>query len=274
MSRARFVVTLLFVIAATAPALAASADDEARARVFSSTGVRQYNEGRYDEAIASFEAAYKIVPLPLLVFDIAQAYRLKGDAYCAEALDRYRAFLRAASPRDPNRALAEDFVVQTSACVRSRAASGAPHEPASPETPASTTAQPTEPAPMLTRRASDDQPRGRLALRITGISGLVVGAAMVASGAAFGASAVRDRDELERACTPGCTWSSALAATERDRASAVAKTIALSTVGGVVLVAGAVLSYYGWRGGRDGRRVWIAPALAPGLAGLGAGGAF
>jgi hypothetical protein len=225
------------LLAGATRAWAASPDDEARARAFSATGVRQYNEGLYDQAIASFEAAYKLVPLPLLVFDIAQSYRLKGEAYCAESLDHYRAFLRAASPRDANRSLAEEFVAQMEACVRRRASP----PPLAPPSDTGTS------APVLTQPVPPERPPSRLALRISGIAGIALGVGLVGGGAAFASAAAHEQSEIDDACRGGCMWTDDLAATERSRGNDTTKGIALLTVGGVALIAGATLTYFGWR---------------------------
>ena len=50
-----------------------------------------YNEQKYPEAIAEFEAAYEIDPQPLIVFNIGQAYRKGGRL--DEALAKYREYL-------------------------------------------------------------------------------------------------------------------------------------------------------------------------------------
>lgn len=59
---------------------------------------RHFKQGRefldanaYSEAISEFETAFSLVPLPELLFDIAQAYRLKGDA--KHALQMYTRFI-------------------------------------------------------------------------------------------------------------------------------------------------------------------------------------
>jgi tetratricopeptide (TPR) repeat protein len=52
----------------------------------------------YDDAIVELEKAYSLAPIPELLFNMAQAYRLKGDA--DKALDLYRRFVDAA-PEDP-----------------------------------------------------------------------------------------------------------------------------------------------------------------------------
>jgi tetratricopeptide (TPR) repeat protein len=50
-----------------------------------------YNERKYPEAIAEFEAAYEVDPQPLIVFNIGQAYRKGG--LLDEALVKYREYL-------------------------------------------------------------------------------------------------------------------------------------------------------------------------------------
>ena len=59
---------------------------------------RHFKQGRefldanaYSEAIAEFETALSLMPLPELLFNIAQAYRLKGDA--KRALQMYTRFV-------------------------------------------------------------------------------------------------------------------------------------------------------------------------------------
>jgi len=51
---------------------------------------------RFDDAIREYEAAYELVPLPQLLFNLGQAHRLKGDH--RKALESYEKFL-AADPK-------------------------------------------------------------------------------------------------------------------------------------------------------------------------------
>lgn len=82
--------------------LAGPVEDQARDAVKSATAA--YNLGRYDEAIAEYERAYRLIPDPPLLFNIAQAQRRSGLG--EKAIDSYKAFLRTTAPDDPNRALA------------------------------------------------------------------------------------------------------------------------------------------------------------------------
>ena len=63
-------------------------------------GVKQYNLGRFTEAIAEFEKAYDVDPAPILLFNIAQSHRQLGNK--EKALFFYRRYLEQA-PDAPNR---------------------------------------------------------------------------------------------------------------------------------------------------------------------------
>jgi tetratricopeptide (TPR) repeat protein len=93
----------------------ADEDDAARARALSNQGLAEYRQGRYTDAIRSFEASYAIAPLPALVFDMAQAYRLLGR--CPEALQLYRRYLAEAGDV-PNRGAVEARVAELETCAR------------------------------------------------------------------------------------------------------------------------------------------------------------
>jgi tetratricopeptide (TPR) repeat protein len=78
-----------------------SAADRARtaeARRHFLQGRELLDAGSYAEAIAEFDTALSLKPSPELLFNIAQAYRLKGDA--KQALETYKRFIEV-SPRGP-----------------------------------------------------------------------------------------------------------------------------------------------------------------------------
>jgi len=72
--------------------------DEAR-RLYD-LGITHYDLGEFDQAIAAFKQAYALTQAPGLLFNIAQAYRLKKDY--ENALYFYRSYLRK-EPDAPNR---------------------------------------------------------------------------------------------------------------------------------------------------------------------------
>ncbi len=73
-------------------ATAAHADDRAHAKQLYDEGLRHYNVAEYPEAIAAWKQAYLIAKKPILLFNIAQAYRLAGD--CKQALTFYDSYER------------------------------------------------------------------------------------------------------------------------------------------------------------------------------------
>ena len=93
------VLTLAAPLAVT-PALRAETAAEAGKAHFE-RGVKQYNLGRFPEAIAEFEHAYDKDPAPILLFNIAQSHRQNGNK--ERALFFYRRYLEQA-PDAPNRA--------------------------------------------------------------------------------------------------------------------------------------------------------------------------
>jgi tetratricopeptide (TPR) repeat protein len=72
---------------------------EAKARY--RAGVAAYERGLLDEAIRSFQRAYELDPAPILLYNIAQSYRKKGES--DQAVLFYRRYLEA-DPQTRNRA--------------------------------------------------------------------------------------------------------------------------------------------------------------------------
>ncbi len=70
-------------------------------------GKKFQDAANYDAAVVEYEAAYKLAPKPVLLFNIGQCYRLKGDKQ--KAIDAYEQFL-AAAPDDPVAADAREYV--------------------------------------------------------------------------------------------------------------------------------------------------------------------
>lgn len=67
--------------------------DKAEADKHYQLGKRHYNLNEWDEAIGEFKAAYKLFPDPVNLFNIAQAYRLKGKN-CTNAAQFYANYQR------------------------------------------------------------------------------------------------------------------------------------------------------------------------------------
>jgi len=91
------------------PTLAKAPSPEAMARAHFGRATSYYNLGRYQEALAEYEAAYLAVQDPPFLFDIAQCHRMMGRD--KEALGAYRSYLRVA-PDAPNRSEVEKRIAE------------------------------------------------------------------------------------------------------------------------------------------------------------------
>jgi tetratricopeptide repeat protein len=102
-----------------------------------------YDLGNYDEAASRYEAAYRLVQDPALLYNIGQAYRLAGRT--EKALAAYKGFLRTAPPDDPNRAPVEGRIAELERGLRAPP----PSEPRPPPV------EPPAPSPPLPPAASE-----------------------------------------------------------------------------------------------------------------------
>src|SRR5690349_5773821 len=82
---------------------------QAQAKAFVDHGIAAQDAGQYDVAIRYYEEAYRLVPHPDLIFNIAQAQRLAGRF--DEALATYRRYLDAA-PKGSRASLASQLIAQ------------------------------------------------------------------------------------------------------------------------------------------------------------------
>jgi hypothetical protein len=126
----RLVLTLPLLLLVGTPAWAQPRDDvrtapptrELKARELFQEGSLLYEQAHYDEAIDRFQEAYRLSARPGLLFNIAQAYRLKGPAYCGTALRYYERHLHD-EPTASNRAEIAELIEEMRVCA---AAQGAP----------------------------------------------------------------------------------------------------------------------------------------------------
>jgi hypothetical protein len=116
------------------------AGDEARARELFRQGSSYYEQAQYDEAIGRFEEAYRLSGRPALLFNIAQAFRQKGPAFCGTALRYYEKNLQQ-EPDASNHAEIEELMTEMRRCT------GATPAPAPPPAVAPVV---TAPAPLPT----------------------------------------------------------------------------------------------------------------------------
>jgi hypothetical protein len=109
----------------------AAAGPPEEARKLYEDGSKEDDVGEYDKAIDAFERAYALSNAPGLLFNIAQAYRLKGPSSCEDAL-RYYEMYRAKAPRAPNRAETDERIGQMRECASEVHATPSPEPPLAP----------------------------------------------------------------------------------------------------------------------------------------------
>jgi hypothetical protein len=183
--------SLVFALAAAPPPLLAqrSPEADARARELYLRGDRYYNEGRYQQAVDSFQESYRLSGRPLLLFNLANAYERLGRY--EEALDSLRRYA-------PHAELAEESQIRARLAELERRAEataagdrpppeGAEGEPEGSEAPALTPPAPSTDGTLLAA-----------GLAIGGL-GVVLGV----GGAIMGALALDARSLAQASCSSG-----------------------------------------------------------------------
>jgi iron complex outermembrane receptor protein len=95
--RARTLLTLLLLLIGAGTSRADEATSEsarAQAKAHFTVGAAHYAAARYNEAIVEYQAAYDLLPLPDMLFNLAQCYKMKGNAM--RAIEYYSRFLATA----------------------------------------------------------------------------------------------------------------------------------------------------------------------------------
>jgi tetratricopeptide (TPR) repeat protein len=275
--------TLLF---AAGRASAQSDSDKEKAKLLHEAGLAEYQAGRYGAAVAAFRHAYKLVPAPGILFNLAQAYRLKGD--CRSAKRSYKKFLKESSDA-AQLALAKEHLAglrcsddqpaapppatqpatQPAAPVTQPAPVAAPPAPVAQPAPAAAprvaTAPPPAPAAVqmqaapapttpaaatLTASPSIDRHPGR-AKRMAGIGLGAAGAAFLVISVYHGLKARGDASELDSFYEEGGPWTDDLAEREDSLDRNRTRAIGFGLVGAVALTGGGI--FY-WMGNQDEKR--------------------
>jgi tetratricopeptide (TPR) repeat protein len=89
------------------PAIAHADGSKKSAKVYYDKGAYEYNLGHFEQAIAAFEKAYELSPVPILLFNIGQCHRQSGNK--ERAVFFYRRYLEQA-PNADNRADVENRI--------------------------------------------------------------------------------------------------------------------------------------------------------------------
>lgn len=213
----------VLLVAVALPASAAPAPDPARDHY--ERGLAKYNLAEFDAAIVEFKQSYELSKAPRLLFNIAQAFRLKKDY--ESALYFYQSYLRA-DPHPPNLGDVEARIDEMQKALDAQ--HGAPLVGVRSAQP-----PPRDPPP------GHGEPRSsRRTLTIAGAAvagfGLVLGAV---GGGLLGLAAV-DANKLHDVAATGQPWTPADDAIFREGDRSQTAGITLLGVGGAVIVAGVV----------------------------------
>ncbi len=203
-------------------------------------GLRYFSIGEYDQAIDRLKASYLKAPLPALLYDLGQAFRLKGD--CAEALSFYRRFLKT-EPTGQRHERTSARIADMERCVATATAQAQPVDtnlkPPIPDDPSLLigSGAPRDPAGP----APDPRQRHR---RRWGIGAGAAAAVLASASGYFAWRAANAGDDVSGAFVPGGSWNST--AQDAERTGILSDRLAVATGAGALLVAG-VATWLLWR---------------------------
>jgi tetratricopeptide (TPR) repeat protein len=236
--------TLCIVVSAPCPA---RADDVAKqAKEKFDAGRTAYRLGDFDTAITDWKAGYQLKQDPIFLFNIAQAYREKGDF--EHAIFFYESYLKDAKDAS-NRPSVEHRIADMKRALEEKqsASSKPPSGPIEPGKPPET--QPDKPPPdkpPVVPAPPEEAHPGR-GLKIGGLVAGGVGVVAIVAGVIFGTSAQSAQSDIEDAVRNGAIWTQDLA----DKASSGKTQAMLANVsfgiGAAAIITGGVLYYLGVR---------------------------
>jgi tetratricopeptide (TPR) repeat protein len=298
--RLPLLIATLSLLVASAAWAQAKPDSKVAAKEHYVRGTSYYDLGKYDEAIKEFEAAYQLKNDPAFLYNLAQSYRLAGNA--ERALHFYRTYLRY-MPKAPNRAEIEDRIaaLERQMATESKATTtpppvgttpppGSTTPPPSGTTPPANTPPPTVtvtppppntlpppsyppppdisgPPPPINATPPEAPDPGRK-FRIAGMATGGAGAALILIGLIQGARAVGAANDVEDAAKAGLPFDPEVERRGQSADNAQWWCLGLGLVAGA---GGAALWYYGKRVTASAEtttwRVSLAPVVAPSING-------
>lgn len=174
----------------------AAADETAEALY--DKGQAAFDAKQFDAAIVAWEQSFELSKESVLLFNVAQAYRLRGaPGDCTKALTNYQKFIELNAESD-QRPVAERFAAELKPCAARETTPIA--EPIIMQPPPVATSVRT---PTVEPRDEDRPGRGK---KIAGLAVAGGGVGLIATGFYFGYKASALGDEVTRACYDGCDW--------------------------------------------------------------------
>lgn len=195
-------------------------------------GLAKYNLAEFDAAIVEFKQSYEISKAPRLLFNIAQAYRLKKDA--ESALYFYNTYLRA-EPNPPNRGDVEARIDEMKHALDEQK-----RQPVTPPPPTAVTLKAAPAADASPPMIAADRRGSRRGPKIAGFTAAGVGVVVAAVGGGLLGLAASDAGTLHRVAQNNLPWTPADDALYREGDRSQTAGIALVSIGGALVVAGGI----------------------------------
>ncbi len=150
------VVAIVTVTLASGLAPGGTPSADTRSRALYARAESSFAKGAFDEALALYQAAHALTPLPGFLYNIGQCHRFVGRYQ--RALEFYRRYLSSGSAR-PSRSSVERVIAHVEQQLARRARVAPPPTSAPTSRPAATASAPARPPAVATASARPRDPR-------------------------------------------------------------------------------------------------------------------
>lgn len=233
-------------------------DKKTRAAERYQRGVEHFQAERYAQALAEYQAAYELLPNPLLLFNIGLAHRAQGHR--EQAVAAFEQFLSEQSEAGDGAGDLREITIEAREYVlelKTQLAEERARQQAREREAAEAARRAQEAAAAAGERTDAAPARPGRGLKITGLVLASGGVALLATGAVFGARARAISDELEN---HSGNWLDEELARIAEGEAAERNTIFLSAAGGALLLAGGLTYWLGHRAAQRRTRAGAQPS--------------
>ena len=274
----------LFVLGLCGPVAAQESPFRRLAKKHYELGTQYYETSNFKEALVQFEKAYKLQPMPGLLFNMARCHEVLGNL--DRAMDHYQRYLTAV-PNAPKRAVVEARLQNLKARKAAQTNKPPPSTrppvtpPVSPRPAVTPPPEVPSPAPASTPAAVPDEPSSpapRTWRFWAGWGAVGAGGASLVTGVILGVMAKGKGEDYDQAAAGAAPHFGTLEDLQREGEALEAGQIATLVVGGVLVAAGVGLVLWDRMAARGtehpGATVTLVPTVGPGGGGLACGVRF